>query len=360
MKKNREKTPVFLYVVIVILALVIVALGGITLLSLNDLATLRSRVSSLQETVQQISDTSSDLVAQAEELTSLKKQSAEEESAEPAPSSSSSSSETQEEGTISPSHSSAPETSTDESMNSLLSQIRPLLPQNNGSWSVYVCNLIKNTEGNIDSHPMQAASLIKLYIMGAVYENYETLLQSYSADTLNGYLNPMITVSDNDAANSLVEILGNGDTSAGMAVVNAFCQNHGYTDTSMGRLLLQSNENGDNYTSVNDCGRFLKEIYQTYNGTSTESSLAHADAMYGLLKMQERRNKIPADMPEGVSVANKTGELDNVENDAGIIYNTAKGIDLVICFMSENLSDTGNAQSVIAQDSRMIYGYYNE
>lgn len=355
MKKNREKSPVFLYIVIVILALIILALGGVTLMSLNDLAFLRSKVSSLQDTVQEISDTSADLLAQADELTSLKEQSASSETAEPAPDSSN----IQEEGTISPSHS-EPTTSTDDSMNSLLSQIQPLLPQNNGSWSVYVCNLIKNTEGNIDSHPMQAASLIKLYIMGAVYENYETLLQTYSADTLNNYLNPMITVSDNDAANALVEILGNGDTTVGMATVNTFCQNHGFTDTSMGRLLLQSNENGDNYTSANDCGRFLKEIYQTYNNTSSDGTLAHADAMYGLLKMQERRNKIPADMPEGVNVANKTGELDTVENDAGIVYNTAKGIDLVICFMSENLSNTGNAQAVIAQDSRMIYGYYNE
>ena len=355
MKKNREKSPVFLYIVIVILALIILALGGVTLMSLNDLAFLRSKVSSLQDTVQEISDTSADLLAQADELTSLKGQSASSETAEPAPDSST----IQEEGTISPSHS-EPTTSTDDSMNSLLAQIQPLLPQNNGSWSVYVCNLIKNTEGNIDSHPMQAASLIKLYIMGAVYENYETLLQTYSADTLNNYLNPMITVSDNDAANALVEILGNGDTTVGMAAVNTFCQNHGFTDTSMGRLLLQSNENGDNYTSANDCGRFLKEIYQTYNNTSSDGTLAHADAMYGLLKMQERRNKIPADMPEGVNVANKTGELDTVENDAGIVYNTAKGINLVICFMSENLSDTGNAQAVIAQDSRMIYGYYNE
>lgn len=352
MKKSRQKTPVFLYIIIVLLALVILALGGLTLMSLNDLADLRSKVADLQTTVQEISDTSSDLVDQAKELTSLKEQSASSESSEAEP---------QEEGTISPSHAqSSTESLSDESMNNLLSQIQPLLPQNNGSWSVYVCNLIKNTEGNIDSHPMQAASLIKLYIMGAVYENYETLSENYGADTLNGYLNPMITVSDNDAANTLVNMLGNGDDSAGMAAVNAFCQEHGYSDTSMGRLLLHSNEYGDNYTSVNDCGRFLREIYQINAGTAQNASLSHADAMYGLLKMQERRNKIPASLPEGVSVANKTGELDNVENDAGIIYNTAKGIDLVVCFMSENLTDTGSAQAAIAQDSRMIYGYYNE
>ena len=125
MKKNREKSPVFLYIVIVILALIILALGGVTLMSLNDLAFLRSKVSSLQDTVQDISDTSADLLAQADELTSLKEQSASSETAEPAPDSST----IQEEGTISPSHS-EPTTSTDDSMNSLLSQIQPLLPQN--------------------------------------------------------------------------------------------------------------------------------------------------------------------------------------------------------------------------------------
>lgn len=354
MKKNSKKAPVLLCIVIILLAIVILALGALTLMSLNDLANLRSKVSDLQSTVQEISDTSSDLIAQAQELKDLKEQSASSESAEPAP-------DSQEEGTISPSHTQTEsDSSTDESMNNLLSQVQSLLPQNNGSWSVYVCNLIKNTEGNINSQPMRAASLIKLYIMGAVYENYDALCESYSADTLNSYLNPMITVSDNDAANILVNMLGNGDDSAGMAVVNNFCQEHGYSDTSMGRLLLHSNENGDNYTSVNDCGHFLKEIYQINAGTAQNASLSHADAMYGLLKMQERRNKIPASLPEGVKVANKTGELDDVENDAGIIYNTAKGIDLVVCFMSENLSDTSSAQTAIAEDSHMIYGYYNE
>ena len=63
---------------------------------------------------------------------------------------------------------------------------------------------------------------------------------------------------------------------------------------------------------------------------------------------------------ENPLTANKTGELDTVENDAAIIYDTAKGIDLVVCFMSQDLTDTGAAQSTIAADARAIYGYYNE
>ena len=58
-------------------------------------------------------------------------------------------------------------------------------------------------------------------------------------------LKAMITVSDNDAANTLVNWLGSGDDANGMEMVNNFCQAHGYTETSMGRLLLHSKENGD-------------------------------------------------------------------------------------------------------------------
>ena len=162
----------------------------------------------------------------------------------------------------------------------------------------------------------------------------------------------MITVSDNDAANTLVSYLGGGDSSAGMNVVNNFCSDKGYSSTHMGRLLLASNQYDDNYTSVSDCGHFLKEVYD-----GNQQSDAHAQAEFALLAAQSRRNKIPAQMPPGVSVANKTGELSDVENDAGIIYNDLN--DLIIVFMSENVPQPGAAQSTIASLSRQIYDSYN-
>lgn len=266
-----------------------------------------------------------------------------------------------DDGTISPSHgSSAFDNKSDEKMDTLVSQVQSQLPVSNGSWSVYICDLSGGSEATINDSPMQAASLIKLFIMGAVYENYDSLSQQYGSATLDSYLTPMITVSDNDAANSLVSCLGSGDSTAGMQKVNNFCQSHGYTNTSMGRLLLAINEFGDNYTSAYDCGKFLKEIYQICSGTTQTPSLLHAEEMYSLLKQQQRTNKIPAALPEGVSVANKTGELSDVENDAGILYNAQGGNDLVIVFLSQNLSSPGEAQNTIAQLSRSIYLYYND
>lgn len=363
---SKNEKPVFLYTVIGVLTVAVIALGAVSFLSLNHLVTLQQKVQTLSNTVQDISTDANTLISQADQLDELREQessvqtatgettaAAQSESPEPAPGS-------EQEGTLSPSSGTTFTDNTDSSMDNLLNQVQSLLPTDNGTWSVYVCNLLKDSDGTINDTPMQAASLIKLYIMGAVYENYRTIAQSHNSEEIDSNISAMISVSDNDAANTLVNWLGNGNDAAGMTKVNNFCQEHGFTSTQMNRLLLASKENGDNYTSVKDCGTFLKQIYQVVNGTLPSSTLANADAMYFQLKTQQRKNKIPAQLPEGVGTANKTGELDTVENDAAIIYDTAKGIDLVVCFMSQDLTNTGAAQSTIAADARAIYGYYNE
>ena len=363
---SKNEKPIFLYTVIGVLTVAVIALGAVSFLSLNHLVTLQQKVQTLSNTAQDISTDANTLISQADQLDELREQessvqtttgettaAAQSESPEPAPGS-------EQEGTLSPSSGTTFTDNTDSSMDNLLNQVQSLLPTDNGTWSVYVCNLLKDSDGTINDTPMQAASLIKLYIMGAVYENYGTIAQSHNSEEIDSNISAMISVSDNYAANTLVNWLGNGNDAAGMAKVNNFCQEHGFTSTQMNRLLLAGKENGDNYTSVKDCGTFLKQIYQVVNGTLPSSTLANADAMYFQLKTQQRKNKIPAQLPEGVGTANKTGELDTVENDAAIIYDTAKGIDLVVCFMSQDLTDTGAAQSTIAVDARAIYGYYNE
>lgn len=267
----------------------------------------------------------------------------------------------QEEGTLSPPSESSQESvfgstaagddgQMDEKLQQILAELP--LPSDNGSWSVYICDLEKKSEGSICEGSMQAASLIKLYIMGAVYEDYEALTATYGQETIYNNLYSMITVSDNDAANALVNYLGSGDSTAGMNAVNLYCVAHSYENTHMGRLLLHSNEYDDNYTSVSDCGHFLKNIYEG----AAEGDEA-CEAQFALLAAQTRRNKIPAQMPEDVSIANKTGELADVENDAGIIYDSLN--DLILVFMSEDLMQPGSAQETIASLSRQIYDSYS-
>lgn len=186
-----------------------------------------------------------------------------------------------EGGSVFGSSASSETAGTDEKLQGVLSNLA--LPAGNGTWSVYVCDLVNNTEGAIQNARMQAASLIKLYIMGAVYENYDSIIAQYGQSSVDSNLYSMITVSDNDAANTLVSYLGGGDSSAGMTVVNDFCSEKGYSSTHMGRLLLASNQYDDNYTSVSDCGHFLKEVYE-----GSKESDVHAQAEFDLLAAQTR------------------------------------------------------------------------
>jgi len=214
-----------------------------------------------------------------------------------------------------------------------------------GNWAAAYIELNTGAQTAINDTQMQAASLIKLYIMGAIYENYDTYASQNGS--LDDYLYSMITVSDNSAANTLVGILGSGNTDAGRNVVTSYCKSHGYNSTSMGRLLLESTINGDNYTSVGDCARFLTSVYN--------SELPHSSEMLNLLKQQTRTSKIPAGVPYGVQTANKTGELDLVQNDAAIVF---ADNPYVFCVMSENVG-AGNGVSAIVQFSKDVYAMSN-
>lgn len=216
------------------------------------------------------------------------------------------------------------------------------------SVSVYVENLSDGSMLTLDSRPMQAASLIKLYVAGCVFEQSDLVRrqETYTGET-DDLMASMITVSDNNAANTLTTRLGQGDPAAGMALVNQYCQTHGFTDTHMGRLMLAPNDYDDNYTSVNDCGAFLKAIQ--------EGRLEGSASILELMKQQERTEKIPAGIPEGILTANKTGELTDVENDAALVY--PANTTYTICVMTEGLSDTYSARCMITDISSLTYNY---
>lgn len=207
-----------------------------------------------------------------------------------------------------------------------------------GNWSAGYIDLTSGTISSVNNTSMQAASLIKLFIMGAVYDDYDTYAQKRS--DLDDLIDMMITVSDNNAANTLVNLLGDGDDSAGMAAVTNYAHMNGYSQTSMGRLLLESNINGDNYTSAMDCANFLAAVYR--------GQTAHSDDMMSLLMRQTRTSKIPAGVP--VKTANKTGELFNVQNDAAIVFADRP---YVLCVLSEGVPES--AADSVCRISAKVY-----
>lgn len=224
-----------------------------------------------------------------------------------------------------------------------------------GEWAVYVKDLTGGGSFDINSQQMESASLIKLYIMGAVYQALEagTLMDT---PQVQEWLTQMITVSDNESSNRLVEALSPGGDShpEGRAVVNAFAAANGFADTNQGRDLKDHRDVEPvekNYTSVKDCGLFLENVYRAVC-ISPEASAQ----MLELLKAQQRRGKIPAGLPDGVITANKTGEVSTMEHDAAIVY--GPGRDYVLCVMSVNLTDTEAARQHIRDLSAAVYRHF--
>ena len=231
------------------------------------------------------------------------------------------------------------------------------------TWAVSFLDLETGAAGDLNGdEPMEAASLVKVFIMAAVYdrvcypaspERYVPYEESYEGE-LRDQITQMITVSDNEAANTILERMGQGDASAGMEIVNQFCRENGYENTSLGRRFLEENPSGENYTSANDCRALLESIAR---GTCVN---AEASAkMYDFLRQQTRTGKIPAGLTgTGAETANKTGELGGeygcyVESDIAIVE--GEGKRYILCVLTGDLGDTGAARSKIAQMSGQVY-----
>lgn len=83
-----------------------------------------------------------------------------------------------------------------------------------GNWSVYVENLKTGDILSINETSMYPASVIKLFVMEAVYASGNKKRINLNG-TVKSLLNSMITVSDNECYNELVRTLGNGSFSSG-------------------------------------------------------------------------------------------------------------------------------------------------
>ena len=209
-----------------------------------------------------------------------------------------------------------------------------------GKWSLYLKRLdTDQVIGINDDEKMIAASLIKLFIAGEFY----TLAEEGELDADNFHNMPdlMISISDNGAANALIN-------ACTMDKINEFARENGYEETVLNRRMLEWNGT-ENYTSARDCGRMLEEVLkgEYVSGEASERILE-------ALRDQQRTSKIPAGVPKEVETANKTGELDNVDNDAAIVWSPE--CTYILCIMS---SDAGGRIPEIRKLSSMVYDAIN-
>ena len=220
----------------------------------------------------------------------------------------------------------------------------------------------------LNDEPMYPASLVKLFVMAATYENLDEVMENQTKyykgekkawSETKKLLEEMIEVSDNEAYNELIKVQSSDRSFVkGAAKINEYLKENGYEDTGIHTTLhpayskSEKDGKGDNVTTVKDCGKLLEKIY-TGNCVSHEKS----GSMLHLLLNQENTIKIPQGLPEGTKVANKTGETSEVQHDAAIVY--GENTDFILCIMTKNTNGAEEVYGDIHELTKMVYDTLN-
>jgi beta-lactamase class A len=148
---------------------------------------------------------------------------------------------------------------------------------------------------------------------------------------------PMIQLSDNTASNYLMSFFG-------FDTINATGARTGMTSTRLARHFLDYTaivHHHDNVTTPADMARLLYSIaHGAREETKTVASPAHCKRMIRIMLGQTDRDGIPAGLPAGTQVANKTGEIDGTRNDVAIVEPFADS-PYILTVYSKWVSDYG-------------------
>lgn len=131
----------------------------------------------------------------------------------------------------------------------------------------------------------------------------------------------MITVSDNTATNLLMDFLGAGE-------INALARELGLKSTRLDRKMMDFDARSrgeDNFTSASDMVLLLEEIWR-----GDLLSAGSRKLMMEMLMRQRITSRVPVVLPHGARFAHKTGDLEGVEHDAGIVILPGRSYALVI------------------------------
>lgn len=230
----------------------------------------------------------------------------------------------------------------------VIGKIRKLAVEDGSDFGIYLA-YGKESPLISDEKIMRSASMIKVFILaeamekvskGEVYLNEPMVLHRDDkvggAGILNGYpdettftmeevLRLMITESDNTATNMMIDRLG-------MESINQYMRSHGYQSSVLRRKMMDTEAvkaGRENMTSAKDLGTFFSRLYQN-QCVSDE----YDPKMRDILFQQTDTECFPSALPMA-HIAHKTGELDGLYHDGGIIYEE-NGQDFVLVVLTDS------------------------
>ena len=157
----------------------------------------------------------------------------------------------------------------------------------------------------------------------------------------------MIISSDNTATNVLIDLLG-------MDKINDRINSLGMKTTKLQRKMMDFEavkEGKNNFTSLKDMLVVMEGLYRGEIINKEVSKKA-----IDIMKNQRDNTMLKRYIQENIVLANKTGELHNLNNDVGIFY--TKRADYFIGVFVHNVRDNEQAYKIIGKLSKKVYNYF--
>ena len=157
----------------------------------------------------------------------------------------------------------------------------------------------------------------------------------------------MVAVSDNSAANVLIDRVG-------MENVNALMDSLGLTHTRLRRKMMDikaANEGRENISTPREMMTLLEQIYR---GKVLNKEMT--DDFFKMLSTH-KDSAISRVLPEGVRSADKPGELEGVRNDSGVVFATNR--PYAISVMTSYLHNERDGVRAIEQISLAAYQMFD-
>lgn len=157
----------------------------------------------------------------------------------------------------------------------------------------------------------------------------------------------MIAVSDNSATNVLIDRVG-------MDNVNTLMDSVGLSHTRLRRKMMDIKAAGEARENVSTPREMMTLLEAIYRGKVLNKQMT--DDFLTMLSTH-KSSFLPRDLPDGLRIANKPGELEAVRNDSGIVF--AQNRPYIICVMTTYLKNERAGEEAISGISRAAYQMFD-
>jgi beta-lactamase class A len=170
--------------------------------------------------------------------------------------------------------------------------------------------------------------------------------------SIGDYAVLMVTLSDNTATNVLIDRLG-------MERIADRMRGLGLNGTKLRRHMMDTaaaKRGEENVSTPDELARLLQAMYGRVGPAEAGPHLLALAPAIAMLK-KPKENRLRKGLPDGVESADKSGELEGVRVDAGIVF--AKNRPYVLSVMTTFLKDEADGERAIVEISRAAYEYFS-